>query len=191
MEYMKTERLLAIFFILSLIFLFATPTTRAQTTGDSSVNVNISNSTGGNSISIQNETSASVNTSSDTDSNSHVRVEQNGEVTEFNSTGETVDYVSENGTVKININGNTHPSPTSTPVPVSDEDAEEILGEKDEKTVEEHRPSPAKSTSMSLENPDDEISSHNAIISLLLSVPNPFSVPIEVITLLGLVYDSN
>lgn len=65
-------------------------------TDDSYSSININNSTGG----------ITTNGSSTTTSESHVRIETNGNVQEFHSTGDDINYESEDGSVKVNINNN-------------------------------------------------------------------------------------
>lgn len=68
------------------------------------------------SIIVENNVTTVTNTNTDGTSKSHVRIETNGKVNEFNTSGnETVDWKSEDGksTVKINSNGTNIKTETS------------------------------------------------------------------------------
>lgn len=166
--------------ILSLLLLSMPNHSHAETvvtTGNSTTTVNISNSTGGNSVTVTGDGSTSVTSESRTTSRSDVRIEQNGEVKEFHSTGESIDYTSDDGSVKVKIDNNNTSQPTSTPVPVSDDSAEEVLGDEDQRIVEENEPSPITPKTMSMDSGD-------LLVGILSVTPLPIAPVLEVASLL-------
>lgn len=148
------------------------------TTGNSTTTVNISNSTGGNSVTVTGDGSTSVTSESRTTSRSDVRIEQNGEVKEFHSTGESIDYTSDDGSVKVKIDNNNTSQPTSTPVPVSDDSAEEVLGDEDQRIVEENEPSPITSNSKNIDG-------ITLAVGFLSISPTPLGQTIELVSLIN------
>lgn len=176
---MKTTSLFTGFLTL-IFFLLALSPSHAETitTGDSTTTVNITNTTGGNSVTVTGDGSTSVVSESNTTSRSDVRIEQNGEVKEFHSTGESIDYTSDDGSVKVKIDNNTSSQPTSTPVPVSDESAEEVLGDEDQRIVEENEPSPVTPKSLDMD-------AGSLLVNFLSVSLNPISPALDLATFIN------
>lgn len=173
---MRTTRLLGIFFILSIIFFFIAFAVRAQvTTGDQSINIHVSNS-GGESVIIENDVSASVETSSNTTSTTDIYIEQNGQTKEFHSTGEDIEYVSDDQSinVKVEASGEKDTQDTKT------QEAPTVKGEKTQDTAEPEE--------ISEKQESKTISTENILFGILSSTSLPFTNTIGIVNLLQIIF---
>lgn len=154
----------------SVIFLLLTTQAQAETitTGDQTTNINISTNTGNNtSTQVENHVSATSNTSSVTTSETTVRVEQNGKVTEFNSTGENIDYQSDDGSVTVKVDNEA--KPTVAEVIVQEIDEEMLEEIKENATIVEYKDTETNGNEQEL----------NLFFTLVKTAPTPFTAPIN------------
>lgn len=166
-----------------LTLLFGVSNTSAQSvirTGDES-----------SSVVIENSVNSTSNSTSTTTSESHVRVETNGEVVEFHSTGEDINYRSDDGSVNVNIqnngteNTNTEQEPENTTKEVNTNDSS------DTKPLEEQIQGSGvlgaeeKSNPFETEVTKPEVLPTNDILLSIVSVlPTPFGQVQKLFTLL-------